>query len=73
MIYRGHLLLALVVIGRELLEADDAAANKLVIVHHMVGLKGEHALDVMSAIAKDEAISLVTLRVWSHLLDLKTL
>jgi hypothetical protein len=62
-----------VVVGCVLLEADDASTDKLALVNDVVGLEGEHSLNVVSAITQDKTITLIARWVWRHLLELKTL
>jgi hypothetical protein len=66
-------LLALQVVGSVLLDPGKAASDELVVANNVVGLCGKHGLNVMLAIAHNEAISFSSLGRRGHLLDLEAL
>ena len=69
----GDLLLALQVVRSVLLDAAEAASHELVLVDDMVGLGSKHRLDVVVAVAHDQAIAVTALGRGRHLLDLQAL
>lgn len=56
-----------------MLDPGKAASNELVVANDVVGLRGKHGLNVMLAIAHNEAVSFSSLGRRGHLLDLEAL